>query len=131
MINCLMQGMSIRYRPQQSFAALANQSLVQLTDAGYGAGSYWKSVWTNPTKSPVLSVLGNSTRSYSHLDKTTCEMKKSISRKCHGFYNRDVQQGVLPELEDCQDALEGLFDLQDVYRPPEGSGAVVEEDCEF
>jgi hypothetical protein len=36
--------------------------------------------------------------------------------------------GVLPEEEDCHDALEECFNLRDAYHPPDGSGLVDEDE---
>jgi len=128
-VNSLMQGMGIRYRPEQSIATILDQSLGQLTANGYGAGSYWKTVWGS--EQPVLSVLGNSTRSYSQLQQVTSDMKQALSPRHRGYYNRDVLSGVLPEVEDCQEALASCLGLCDIYRPPEASGLVEDEEGEY
>jgi hypothetical protein len=121
-----MQGMGIRYRPESSMATVANQSLAALTGDGYAAGSYWQSVWGSST--PVLSVLGNSTRVYPHLQQISDDMKQAMLPRSRGFYNRDVTNGLLPEAEDCQEALAYCLDVRDLYRPPQGSGLAVDEE---
>ena len=37
---------------------------------------------------------------------------------------RDVAAGIVPEYEDCQEALEACLDLEDVYEPPLDTGLV-------
>jgi hypothetical protein len=127
-INCLMQGMGIRFRPEQSVATVVDQSLGELTANGYAAGSYWKRVWGS--RQPVMAVLGNTTRSYIMLDQVATDLKQALSPHSRGYYNRDVVTGVLPEAEDCQEALAASFDLRDVYRPPQGSGLAADHDFE-
>jgi hypothetical protein len=125
-VTCLMQGMGIRYRPESSIATVVNQSLAALTGDGYAAGSYWQSVWGSST--PVLSVLGNSTRVYPHLHQISDDMKQTMAPRFRGYYNRDVTNGLLPEAEDCQEALAYCYDVRDLYRPPQGSGLAVDEE---
>lgn len=122
-LTCLMEGAGPRFRPEQSMATVLQQSLVgDLTAGGYGAGSYWKRLWKNKES---LAVLGNTTRRYSSLNETCLQMKEALqSSRLRGFYNRDVQQGALPEAEDCEEALSACWDLRDAYMPPDGSGLV-------
>ena len=127
-VDCLMQGMGIQFRPEQSAATVLDQSLASLAEGGYGAGSYWKTVWKNR---PVLAVVGNTTRFYPKAHSMASNLKKALSPRSRGFYNRDVSNGMLPEIEDCQDALSYMWDLRDLYQPPEGSGLVVDEDGEY
>jgi hypothetical protein len=124
-----MQGMGIRYRPESSIATVTNQSLATLTGNGYAAGSYWQSVWG--TQTPVLSVLGNSTRVYPHLHQISADIKQAMLPRYRGYYNRDVTDGLLPEAEDCQEALAYCFDVRDLYRPPDGSGLAVDEEGSY
>ncbi len=127
-LTCLMEGIGPRFATQQSAATVVQQSLGDLTKVGYGAGSYWQHIWPSssspaPTRTlTVLSLLGNTTRRYYHLDRTANELKDGLSSRFRGYYNRDVEQGALPEKEDCEDALAACFDLRDAYFPPEGSG---------
>jgi hypothetical protein len=143
-LSCFMEGMGPRFRPEQSTATVLQQSLEQLTAGGYGAGAYWKSIWSPPkmtttgtfgssggNSNPVLAVLGNTTRRYAHLNHMANEMKLALSPKLRGFYNRDVMQGMLPELEDCQEALAACWDLRDTYTPPGGSGLMVSGDTAY
>jgi len=123
---CLMQGMGIRYRPESSIATVVNQNLSTLTGDGYAAGSYWHSVWGS--SAPALSVLGNSTRAYSHLHQISADIKQAMLPRYRGYYNRDVMNGILPEAEDCQEALAFSLDVRDLYQPPEGSGLVQNEE---
>mmetsp|Transcript_83951 Transcript_83951/g.170270 ORF Transcript_83951/g.170270 Transcript_83951/m.170270 type:complete len:761 (+) Transcript_83951:461-2743(+) len=132
-LTCLVQGMGIQYRPERSMATVLNQSLGQLTFDGeggggnYGAGIYWKYI-VRQVDTPVVAVLGNSTRAYSSLDSISKDMKDAMkSSRSRGFYNRDVTNGVIPELEDCEEALEACWNKRDVYQPPMGSG-LAEED---
>eukprot|EP00540_Astrosyne_radiata_P015515 CAMPEP_0116835484 /NCGR_PEP_ID=MMETSP0418-20121206/7572_1 /TAXON_ID=1158023 /ORGANISM="Astrosyne radiata, Strain 13vi08-1A" /LENGTH=198 /DNA_ID=CAMNT_0004465159 /DNA_START=15 /DNA_END=611 /DNA_ORIENTATION=+ len=125
-LTCLMEGMGVRYRPSVSMGHVVNESLHTLTSGGYGAGSYWKRLY--PSHPSVLAVLANSSRSYSWLHETATNMKESLSPKFRGYHSRDVISGVLPEAEDCREALEYCFDVRDVYHPPEGSGLGVDEE---
>ena len=45
-----------------------------------------------------------------------------------GYLSRDVMVGVVPEKDDCEEALEYCQELVDVYEPPYGSGLVLGED---
>ena len=123
-VDAVMQGMGIRYRPEQAVSTILNQSIATVTNTGYGAGSYWKSVWGDR---PVLSVVGNTTRIYPTLHNAATNLKTALSPRSRGFYNRDVANGILPEMEDCQECLSSLWDLRDLYHPPEGSGLGMEE----
>lgn len=58
--------------------------------------------------------------------KATAISSLSMSSASRGYYQRDVTNGLLPELEDCQQAAEALWDLQQVYEPQQGSGLVVD-----
>jgi hypothetical protein len=132
-VTCMMQGMGIRYRPESSIATVVNQSLSTLTGTnGYAAGSYWQSVYggggSGSTNTPVLSVLGNSTRVYPQLQQVSQDMKQAMMPRSRGYYNRDVTNGLLPEQEDCQEALATCLDVRDLYRPPSGSGLAADEE---
>lgn len=127
-LTCLIQGMGIQYRPERSLATVLNQSLGQMAfgsegDGGnYAAGIYWKYILPQ-VDTPVLAVLGNSTRAYASLNEIATDMKMATKTpRFRGFYNRDVSNGVLPELEDCEEALESCWNKRDVYEPPLGSG---------
>ena len=133
-LTCLIEGMGIRYRPERSIATVLNQSLGEMTfgseggGSNYGAGIYWKHIMPQ-VDTPVLSVLGNSTRAYTPLNEIATDMKVAMkTTRYRGFYNRDVVNSVLPELEDCEEALEACWNKRDVYEPPSGSGLGTEED---
>jgi len=133
-LTCLVQGMGIQYRPERSMATVLNQSLGQMTFGGkggggnYGAGIYWKYIIPQ-VDTPVLAVLGNSTRAYASLNAIAMDMKAAMkSPRFRGYYNRDVSNSVLPELEDCEEALEACWNKRDIYQPPSGSGLGSEED---
>jgi len=128
-VTCLMEGIGIRYRPEQSMACTLNQSLGALVRDGYAAGSYWKHIWD--TSEPVLSALGNTTRIYPHLSEIAVQMKDALSPKSRGYYSRDAMSGVLPEADDCEEAVSFCYDLRDVYRPPEGSGLADDEEGSY
>ena len=115
-----MEGMSIRYRPQCSVSTVVNQSLSDLTSSrSYAAGSYWKSIFKGDTSNiPILTTVGNTTRVYSHLSDTSKNMSSSLSRKYQGYLRRDCMGGMVPEHEDCSDALEHCLRLKDTYEPP-------------
>jgi len=128
-VTCLMEGMGVCYRPEQSMACAVEQSLGGLVRDGYAAGSYWKHVWAAcgaqrdaaASDKPMLSALGNTSRRYPQLHGTASNLKDSLSPKLRGFYNRDAMNGLLPEIDDCDEALSFCMDLRDIYRPPEGA----------
>jgi hypothetical protein len=123
-VDTLIQGMGVRYRPEQSLSTVLHESVSAVTSDGYGAGSYWKSAWGDR---PILAVVGNTTRAYPAVHQIASNLKKTLSPRWRGFYSRDVSNGILPEMEDCQESLSSLWDLRDVYQPPEGSGLVADE----
>jgi len=126
-LTCLIQGMGIQYRPERSMATVLNQSLGQMTfgnkdGSNYAAGIYWKQIIPQ-VDTPILAVLGNSTRAYASLNKIATDMQEAIKpNRFRGYYSRDVLNGVLPELEDCEEAVEGCWSKCDVYQPPSGLG---------
>lgn len=148
-VRCIMEGMGIRFRPEQSMAAVVDQSLAQLTCNGYGAGSYWKSIFaqtddpsatrnskTSLPSMPMLAVLGNTTRSYSFLHQTAMSAQQIVAPRNkrsgnRSFYNRDAGMGVLPEVDDCHEAVAACLDLRDSYEPPQGSGLVMDEEGDY
>ncbi len=129
-LTAVMQGMGITHRPERSVATIGSQTVGHITfgspNSG-GAGAYWKSLLTS-VEQPTLALLGNSTRVYSHLHQVSSDMKLVLGRRFQGYHQRDLLNGVLPEAEDCQEALEGCFDLRDAYHPPDGSGLVDGDD---
>jgi len=129
-LTCLVQSMGIQYRPERSMATVLNQSLGQMTcdndGDNYGAGSYWKYIMPE-VDAPVVAVVGNTTRAYCSLNEISMDMKEAmLSPRCRGYYNRDISNAVLPEVEDCEEALEACLSKRDVYHPPQGSGLVSE-----
>lgn len=123
-VKSLMESMGISYRPEVSVASVLEQSAGRLTSGGYGAGSYWHStLWNKTPQPPVLTLLGNTSRVYPRLYSIAKDAKEVLSSiRYRGFYNRDVQSGVLPEREDSEEAIAFCLDLRDLYHPPEGSG---------
>mmetsp|Transcript_26989 Transcript_26989/g.64431 ORF Transcript_26989/g.64431 Transcript_26989/m.64431 type:complete len:818 (+) Transcript_26989:144-2597(+) len=124
-LSCFIQGMGIRYRPQRSMVTLVDQSIGSLTfdgdGSGYGAGVYWKNLLSSGD-CPVVSVVGNTTRSYVSLRATATNMRTSMGPRSRGYMNRDIMNGILPEKEDCEEALSRVWTLCDTYAPPSGSG---------
>jgi Tubulin domain len=126
-LTCLMQGMSISCRPESSLACLVPCSLVRLTQNSL-AGSYWSHLMrqcqpgTPLSDMPVLSVLGNSTRSHSLALSMSDNLRTTLSPRLRNFLSRDTGLGILPEWDDCEQALGSCLALRDVYRPPRGSG---------
>jgi len=117
----LMEGMNIRFRPQRSIGTVLKQSFSSMVNSrGYGAGCYWNSIVgmkKGSISAPIMTVLGNTTRSYYHLKSTSSNLKAALSRKYIGYMSRDVMAGICPESEDCSEALEKCLDYRDVYEP--------------
>jgi hypothetical protein len=140
----IMESMGVAYRPGVSSGVVVRDTAVDLTEVG----SYWNSIFrrvkhpnppndsqTTPSAqdivnhTPILSILGNSTRSYKRLHSISSGFVDSLhSRKNMGYLARDVTSGLAPEKDDCEDALEYCRELVDVYEPPHGSGLVDGED---
>ena len=134
-LTCLVQSMGIQYRPERSMATVLDQSIGQLTckDGGgnYGAGIYWKHLLPE-VDAPILAVLGNTTRAYSSLNGIATDMKDAMrASRFRGYFNRDILNGVLPEVEDCEEAMEACLNKRDIYHPPQGSGLVAEDDGDY
>lgn len=127
-LTFLMEGMAFRYRPEVSMSTVLSESAASLTSGGYGAGSYWEYLFPDGDRLPVLSVVSNSTRSYGYLNSIASDMKQVLSPRFKGYLNRDTAEGILPDAEDCTEAMEQCFDLRDLYAPPEGSGLVVDSE---
>mmetsp|Transcript_132154 Transcript_132154/g.196898 ORF Transcript_132154/g.196898 Transcript_132154/m.196898 type:complete len:776 (-) Transcript_132154:424-2751(-) len=127
--TCLIQGMGIRYRPERSMCTVLNQTVGQLTRGGGGAGAYWSKVIG--TDAPTVAVVGNTTRSYPHLEGICADLKSVLGPRYRGYYQRDLVNGIVPELEDCEEAVAGCLDIRDAYRPPDGSGLVEDEGDDF
>jgi hypothetical protein len=127
-LTCIMEGMGIRYQPESSLGVIVDQTFKSLVSGGYAAGSYWK---MDPNQA-VVAVLSNSTRAYGYAKKVANNMKDKLTLlKYKGYHNRDVTNGVLPEKEDCLEALEYCLGLRDTYHPPEGSGLGDDEEGSY
>jgi hypothetical protein len=140
----MMESMGVKYRPGVSIGVVVKDTVVDLT----GVESYWGSVFRKvqypasnspqnvlpspreiASHAPILSVLGNSTRTYPRLRAISTGFDDSLhSRKNMGYLTRDAMAGVVPEKDDCEEALEFCKELVDVYEPPLGSGLVDGED---
>jgi len=118
----LMEGGIIRHRPLSSIASVAGQSFGALTDpsTSCSAGSYWSTIFgSQETRTfQPLSVIGNTTRIYGHLSGTGNAFKTALSQKYKGYLRRDSMAGLVPELEDCEEAKESCLSLRDLYEPP-------------
>jgi hypothetical protein len=80
-------------------------------------------------RTPVLSVLGNTTRSYPRLRAVAAGFADALhSPSGRGCLARDVAAGLVPEEDDCAEALEHCRELMEAYEPPRGSGLVAGED---
>ena len=136
-LTCVAEGMGVSYRPERSICTVLNQSCSKLVQGGYGAGTYWETILgssASQSEPPsVVSALGNTTRIYPHLQQVTSDLKLSLGRssRLRGFYNRDVMNGMLPEEEDCEEALAKCYDIRDVYHPPDGSGLFGDNESNF
>ncbi len=137
----MMESMGSDYRPEVSSGLVVKDSVVELTELG----SYWRSIFSDrrslhdkasrlsPSEraslTPVLSVLGNSTRSYKRLKSISTGIIDALQSRCNmGYLSRDVMSGLIPEKDDCEEALEYCRELVDVYEPPMGSGLVSGDD---
>jgi hypothetical protein len=144
-VTCLMEGMGIRYRPEQAVASVVARQSLNGVVKDSAVGTYWKALLKNKNTAagalpasmnrasdpPVLSVLGNSTRSHSFLSNLAAQMREvvapggrgpggstSFTSVRHGWFLRDVALGLLPEEDDCLEALSHCLDVRDRYRPP-------------
>jgi hypothetical protein len=126
----LIQGMGIRYRPERSMCTVLDQTVGQLTRSGAGgAGAYWSRVIG--AEAPVVAVVGNTTRIHPHLERISAELKTVLGPRYRGYYQRDLVSGILPELEDCEEAVAHCLDIRDAYQPPDGSGLVRDDGEDF
>jgi hypothetical protein len=127
-LTCFMEGMGIRFRPESCLGVVVNQSFSELISGGYAAGAYWKA---NPHQA-IVAVLSNSTRTYDYVKKVANDMKDNLTLlKYKGYHNRDVVNGILPDREDCFEAMEYCLGLRDTYHPPEGSGLGDDEEGSY
>ncbi|KAL7466250.1 hypothetical protein ACHAXS_006543 [Conticribra weissflogii] len=154
----IMEGLGVKYRPEVSLGLVVRDTVVDLTNIGsywrsvfssqsipskststetnngdmqnmQGNEKKMRSALELATNTPILSVLGNSTRSYRRLSNISSNFVDALrSRTNMGYFSRDVMAGLLPEKDDCEEALEYCRELVDVYEPPLGSGLVNGED---
>ena len=110
--------MGILYRPERSVATVLHHTQGDLADTN---GVYWKHVLSDEA-TPSLSVLGNTTRIYPFLDATANNLNSMLKNRYAGYYKRDLVKGILPEMEDVQEAVESTSNIRDVYLPPDGDG---------
>jgi len=156
----MMESMGVGYRPEVSLGAVVKDTVVDLTGVGSywrsvftdrsvskstpvaaGGGSSGNHLPLQQQKqnlspkdvashTPILSVLGNSTRSYPRLHSISSGFIDALnSRSNMGYLSRDVMAGIIPEKDDCEEALEHCQELVDVYEPAMGSGLVLGEDA--
>ena len=105
----IMESMGIRYKPTTCLGTVVDQSVKTLSATrGYGAGSYWNSIFGSSIgKSvPSITVLGKSTRSYFYLRSIAKGITNSLSQKYSGKIVRNVQAGIIPEKYDCIECME-------------------------
>jgi hypothetical protein len=145
-VSYIMESMGIRYQPEQTICTVLDQSYDELIASD--AGSYWKYIFptytngkdeskTSLSSIPIgMSVIGNTSRIYPYLVETACNSqqiiaprnKRSIERS---IYTRDATQGLLPEMDDCLEAITACLDIKDSYEPPQGSGLVLDEEGDY
>lgn len=145
-VTCLLQGMGIQYRPEQAVASVVSRQSLNDLVSDSAVGTYWNALLKSSRAAapgspasttddpPILSVLSNSTRSHGFLSNLAAQMKDvavaprhgaaggsgstSLTSVRHGWYLRDVALGLLPEEDDCLEALSHCLDVRDRYRPP-------------
>ena len=107
----------------------AGAAAITATSAGSGVHGLSSPPRDNlVTRTPVLSVLGNTTRSYPRFHAVSSEFADALcSRRNASYRSRDVVVGLVPEEDDCAEALEHCRDLVDAYEPPRGSGLLAGE----
>jgi len=151
----MMESMGVRCRPEVSLGAVVRDTAADLTGIGSywraifanssgaasaatgGDGDGNISARRRPQKldphdvasrTPILSVLGNSTRSYPRLRSVSDGFVDALrSRRNAGYMSRDIAVGMMPEKDDCEEALEYCREVADVYEPPMGSGLLMGE----
>ena len=130
-----MESLGVKYRPEVSMGVVVNDSVVKLTELG----AYWPllfvdrrdgsnvSARTVASHTPVLAVLGNSTRSYPRLRYVSSSFETALKTR-RGFLSRDILLGLAPEIDDCEEASEYCRQLVDEYEPPSGSGLTADDE---
>ena len=114
----MMEGMGIKCRPEVCLGTVVNQSLQKLTENTW-VGSYWNNLMSS---GDVVTTLSNSTKSYFQIHQTSTNLKDALSKKYRGYMSRDIMANIVPEYDDCTEALEHLQTLSDIYEPPNGTG---------
>jgi hypothetical protein len=140
-VTSIMESMGIRYRPEQTLCTVLDQSYEDLLHTN---GSYWKYIFrgcgiaSKASLQPYgnLSVLGNTTRIYPYLVQTASNAQQIISPRNkksmdRSIYNHDVTMGIVPEMDDYNEAVTTCLDIRDSYEPPHGSGLIVDEEGEY
>jgi len=140
----MMESLGIRYRPEISSSVIVPQSIHALTRESTAAGIYWPSIFSSSSfthekeertaaaaasshihQTPILSLLGNTTRSYPLLQSIVQEYNYSLNSTLNrGYYTKDVSCGLVPEVDDCEDSMEICRTIMDCYEPPSGSGVL-------
>jgi len=133
--SSLMEAMGFGYRPESCVGTVVNQSLFELTHTGpaSAAGLYWKGIMNREGRfnAPEISVLSNSTSIYPFINETIKGMSDAVSRKNYGYVTQDTMSGIIPERDDCVEALDSCFDLRELYEPPPGSGLIIDEEGRY
>jgi len=129
----MMEGMSVRYKPESCVGTCVNQSFSDLIGTeSYGTGSYWKRLLENnnsSSESSIISVISNSTRAYGYLHLVGENFQKCLSQKNRSYMNHDITTGIAPELEEISETLEHCMNLREFYKPPVGIDDKNEEEC--
>ncbi len=127
LLHGIMEGIATHARPMGSFSTcLVPQSVAELTLTG----GYWKSSILNSIPDFFVSTISNSTRIHPLIEGRYKSFKNATSRFCSerssingssgsmwGLYTTDLQAGLAPEFEDCEEAREYLRNLDALYCP--------------
>jgi len=102
-------------RPDRYSSCVVGRTLGRIT---YG-GNYWSNEILSPIHhhNSVVALLENSTRSYSFAKLQAQRMSRCLSRGMKGFFARDATEGLVPDYDECNDALEFLRNLEADYDP--------------
>jgi len=123
-LHGIMEGIATHTRPIGSFSScLIPQSFAELTLSG----GYWKRSILPAIPDFFVSTISNSTRihplieeRYNGFKSATSRFSSAGSNNCtsmRGYYTTDVQGGLAPEYEDCDEAREYLKNLDAIYCP--------------
>jgi hypothetical protein len=128
LLHGIMEGIATHARPIGSFSTcLVPQSVAELTLAG----GYWKtSIILNSIPDFFVSTISNSTRIHPLIEDRYKSFKNATSRfrterssinssggSMWGLYTTDLQAGLAPEFDDCEEAREYLRNLDALYCP--------------